>query len=809
MSERKHSPLLRALAVVVGAYVAVLALPGSWVPDWLPSFLSVPDFHLGLDLQGGTQLDYQISEREMEEQVQQLSQEVEVLKSQDGDPEKIQEKEGQIATIQELRGSIVEALRTVLERRINSLGVSEAVITPAYFGAEKHLLVECPGVIDIQRCIETVGKTILLEFKEEFRGEDTVHTERVKRRAEETLGAITASGKSLAEISRELEGSLGVAAVERPLFRDELPEGLEVLWSTLTGQVLKLEGALWSAPPAGEQGPPRKNRGVFLAEVLGPKQSTGRTISGIPAVLGAVSRSDPSVILSRREGVAPSSLDAATRVLLLRLEPQGFTGALTKKEGRILYLESRTEGQETVKANHILLAYGGGQGAAPTVTRTKEEALALARDLRSRLTQGADFAALAKQYSDDQGSQGKGGALGSFGRGAMVYAFERAAFSLSEGQISEPIETPFGYHLIQSARAPQREEGALTFAELRVTGREREERFRRFLADLAAGSISRPEDRVPVRLLFLSYEPTGWRDTALDGKHFRRAIVTSDSFTGLPIVQITFGEDGGRMFQQLTRDNVGKRIAIFVGGQLVSAPTVQSEIPGGTAIITGVGTFEEGSRLAQDLNTGAIPAPVHLVGQATVGPTLGAAALRDSLRAGVVGFVLLSIFMVWYYRVLGVLAVVALVVYSAIFIAFLKLPVFLVTDQYIVLTLAGIAGVLMTVGMALDANVLIFERIKEELCKGKLLHTAVEVGFRRAWSAIWDSNVSTFITAFILFVVGTSIVRGFAVTLAFGIPLSMFTAIVVTRWLIRYIETTPVAGNLEAFGVKGTSTPQR
>ncbi|MDP7477064.1 MAG: protein translocase subunit SecD [Candidatus Peribacteraceae bacterium] len=307
------------------------------------------------------------------------------------------------------------------------------------------------------------------------------------------------------------------------------------------------------------------------------------------------------------------------------------------------------------------------------------------------------------------------------------------------------------------------------------------------------------EEAITVRAIFFSLLPTGWKDTLLDGKHFRSATVTIDSTTNIPIVQIVFDDEGAKLFQELTKQNIDKRLAIFVGGQLVSAPTVQQEIVGGIAVITGSSNFDEANTLAQDLNTGAIPAPIYLAGQRTVEATLGAEALRTSLKAALLGVLILMGYMLLTYRFLGLLADIALSVYALLFFAMLKLPLFLFTSNYIVLTLAGMAGIILSLGMAVDANVLIFERMKEELRKGKMLKTAAETGFTRAWPSIRDGNVSTLITCSILFAVGTSIVKGFAVTLGMGVLISMFSAIVITRWLIRKVSQMKVAEKTSLF----------
>ena len=252
----------------------------------------------------------------------------------------------------------------------------------------------------------------------------------------------------------------------------------------------------------------------------------------------------------------------------------------------------------------------------------------------------------------------------------------------------------------------------------------------------------------------------------------------------------------------MTKRNVGKQIAIFVGGEMISAPRVQQEISGGMAVITGSGNFDQAKQLAQDLNTGAIPAPIYLVGQYTVEATLGAAALHTSLLAALIGTIILMLYMIVVYRILGVMADLALLFYAIILFAMLKLPLLLFTSNYIVLTLAGMAGIILSIGMAVDANVLVFERMKEELRKGKMVKTAIESSFKHAWPAIRDGNVATLITCVILFSAGTSIVRGFAVTLGMGILLSLFTAVTVTRWLLRRLAETSIANNPRAFGVK-------
>lgn len=269
-----------------------------------------------------------------------------------------------------------------------------------------------------------------------------------------------------------------------------------------------------------------------------------------------------------------------------------------------------------------------------------------------------------------------------------------------------------------------------------------------------------------------------WKDTGLTGAHLRRADVQFDKNTGEPQVAIQFDSEGTKLFADITRNNLQKPVAIELDGEIISAPTVQSAIENGQAIITGKFTIDEAKKLAIELNAGALPVPIKLVEQRTIGPTLGSESVQKSLMAGLIGLLLVALFMIIYYRVPGLLAILALFVYTLVVLSLFKLIP-------ITLTLAGIAGFILSVGMAVDANILIFERTKEELATGKTIGLSIEEGFRRAWPSIRDSNFSSLITCAILYYGTTGLVRGFAVTLAVGILVSMFTAIIVTRTFLR------------------------
>jgi len=266
----------------------------------------------------------------------------------------------------------------------------------------------------------------------------------------------------------------------------------------------------------------------------------------------------------------------------------------------------------------------------------------------------------------------------------------------------------------------------------------------------------------------------------LTGRYLKKAILDFDQTTFEPIISLEFNDEGGKLFAKMTKENVGKSIAIFLDGAPISVPNVREEITGGKAQITGQFTPQEAKLLVQRLNSGALPVPVSLISQQSVGPTLGEKFLAKGVMAGIYGMILVSLFLILWYRLPGLAAVLALGLYTIIILALFKLiPV--------TLTAAGIAGFILSVGMAVDANILIFERMKEELKKGKNLQSAVSEGFSRAWLSIRDSNISSLITAGILFWMGTSMIKGFALTLGVGILISMFSAITVSRTFLLAI----------------------
>ncbi|MCI5050876.1 MAG: protein translocase subunit SecD [Candidatus Pacebacteria bacterium] len=244
-----------------------------------------------------------------------------------------------------------------------------------------------------------------------------------------------------------------------------------------------------------------------------------------------------------------------------------------------------------------------------------------------------------------------------------------------------------------------------------------------------------------------------------------------------PIIALSFNREGAELFEELTRDNVGRTIAIFLDGIIVSAPRVNQAISGGQAIIEGDFTLEEAKETVGRLNSGALPIPIELISTSTIGPSLGQDAVDAGVYAGVVGLILVGLILILWYRLPGLIAVIALGIYTAIMLWMFKfIP--------ITLTSAGITGFIISIGIAVDANILIFERMKEELKKGAQIHDAVQTGFARAWASIRDANISSIISALFLFWFGTALIKGFALTFGLGILISMITAVTITRYFL-------------------------
>ncbi len=419
------------------------------------------------------------------------------------------------------------------------------------------------------------------------------------------------------------------------------------------------------------------------------------------------------------------------------------------KGKRIAKNQITGEEKKEVKAAHLLICHQGSEGCSSDLS--KEDAYNKAKDILSQATVD-NFSELVRENSDEPYSEETGGDLGWFGRGSMVEPFEKASFSEKVGMIPYVVESKFGYHIINKKDERSIEEYNIE--------------------DIFISTMDKEDITGPA---------TGWKNTQLTGKYLERANVQFNPNDGSPEVGLQFDGEGSKLFEEITERNVGEPVAIFLDGYIISAPTVNSKITGGQAVISGRFNLEESKLLAQRLNAGALPVPIELISQKTVGPSLGARSINNSLKAGVWGILLVVLFMILIYRLPGLLAVISLTFYGVLVLALFKLwPGF-------TLTLSGLAGFILSIGMAVDANVLIFERFKEERKEGKDVGKATELAFKRAWPSIRDGNVSTLITCFILIQFSTSVVKGFALTLSLGVLVSMFSAIVVTKNLFLLI----------------------
>ncbi len=616
-----------------------ISLPAIHVRAWFPE-----TFRLGLDLKGGTHLVY----------------EADLSKTPAAD-----------------KGTSLEGVRDVIERRVNIYGVAEPIVQTVKVGQSHRIIVELAGVKDVNQAIRMIGDTPLLEFKDE----NPIKTTRQ-------------------ELTSEEKKSMEVYNTDARKRASDILKKAHQEKADFTALAKEFSEDPMTQKNGGDVGWLNKKDIVY-----------------------------PSISHLKKGEVGKDLLEVSNGLVIMKI------------------LDTRED--KEIAANHILVCFKGATRCDKNTS--KEDARALAEDIKKKATP-QNFVELAKQYSTEPGASQRGGDLGWFGKGAMVKSFEDTVFPLKKGDISPIVETEFGFHIIYK----KDERSTTDIHAARIVVR-----------------VKAPSDYLPAA--------NPWEDTGLTGKQLKRAYVQFDQTTQFPQVGIEFNDEGKNIFGALTEKNVGKPIAIFLDGQPISVPRVNQAITDGRAVITGDFTLQEAKLLAQRLTTGALPVPINLISQQTVGPNLGAESLQKSLMAGLFGFALVALFMVLYYRLPGVLAVLALCMYTALTLAVFKYwPV--------TLSLSGIAGFILSIGMAVDANVLIFERMKEELRNGRSLDAAIHDGFKRAWTSIRDSNASSLITCTILFWFSTSLIKGFALTLAVGILLSMFSAIVITRVLLRLVS---------------------
>ncbi len=650
------------LLLVTGAFA--YPTPYNWLSNQLKSRIGFgigtikTPFVLGLDLQGGTHLEY----------------EADVTNIPDAD-----------------RREALNGVRDVIERRVNTLGVSEPLIQTTQAGNSWRVTVELAGIKSVNDAIKLIGETPILEFKEVNEVANTELTEAQKKEIE-TKNA-EEQQRAVAILDEVTKNPASFEAVAR-----EKNENAEL--KTSAGDL----GFIAVNPDHQD-----------LYEIF--KRAATGTIAKL-----AIER-PRSYSVARAEEVKSLGNEIKVRHLLVRSPEPG-----KNSEGVVVPL-NEVQQQERAKA------------------------LAKITDLKARATP-QNFIALIKEFSDDPTASSTNGELDWVVKGQFVDpAFEAAAFAAKQGTISEIVESQYGFHLIEKIGEQPKNDVRVRVIEVKRT--------------IAS-------DIVPT-------DP--WKATKLTGKELASARVEFDPQVGTPLVSLQFNDEGARLFEEITRRNIGKPVGIFLDGVAISTPIVQAEIAGGRAVIQGSGNVEEAKVLARRLQAGALPVGIKLIAQQTVGPTLGADSLTKSLSAGLYGFLFVALFMILLYRLPGLVSILALVLYAALSAAAFKLIP-------ITLTLAGIAGFILSLGIAVDANVLVFERLKEELKLGKSLLVALEESFRRAWPSIRDGHVTVLISCIVLYGFSSSVIRGFALTLVVGTLISLFTAIVATRTFLRFLAQT-------------------
>ncbi|MBP7332091.1 MAG: protein translocase subunit SecD [Firmicutes bacterium] len=315
---------------------------------------------------------------------------------------------------------------------------------------------------------------------------------------------------------------------------------------------------------------------------------------------------------------------------------------------------------------------------------------------------------------------------------------------------------------------------------------------RRIIVELAG--ISDPDEAVNnlIKTAFLEFK-TEDGTTVLTGRQLKTAKESTNPQSGEAEVNLEFEPDGAKAFAEVTAANVGKRISIVLDGVEVQSPMVREAIPNGKAQISPYESLDEAHNVAVLLRSGALPVKMDVMEKRAVGPTLGADSLNKSVHAGLIGLIVIALFMAGYYRLPGLVAILALIIYTL-----LVLMIF--AALHVTMTLPGVAGFLLSMGMAVDTNIIIFERLKEELWAGKTLRSAIDAGFKRAFVAVLDSHVTTLIAGMILYYFGTGPIKGFGITLSIGVVASLFTAVSMTQWILHLVAGSNMVRDLRLYG---------
>lgn len=814
---------------------------------------------LGLDLAGGTELDYKIDLSDA------------IAQNNDDDPQNNLDVR-----------IIAESVRDALEQRVNPAGVGEVIVKRSQVEGEEHVLVQLPPSSNVDKAKKDAEKDNRLEFYEE----DPALEETIKAQINEELQKTNAKNWE-----QQIKTLTAQEKVSHEVFDFQYKDALTD--ATLAAK-------LFAA-----------NEGDVLTEVVEARTEMkykmdaegGVKIESFPKQVLALAR-----VTGKREQERekPIPEKAHARHILF-----GYPGAMRSLDlgGYDTVEEARTEAQKqidnpdtipeeeretTIEAAEALI-----QRINEFPYQTKEDAKAKAEEMLVRLQEEGteNFTDLAKEHSTEGSAKEKGGDLGYFEPGKMVMPFSNAVFHYAKktGEYADPEdqevpenEKTESSELADEAAEEEREDGAeeettesaeddtaaddetSVASQVGLVPEIIETDFGYHVIEVLdyneTETTKEMETQVAYELIAWDKSELRWVSTKLGGAHLENATVGYDQ-VGQPLINLLFNADGGDLFAELTGNVATKsgqcegglcRLGIKVGGNWITTPTVREKIFGRQSQITGSFTYQQAHQLAADLNLGAIEAPVILSGQTTIKPELGADQLKKSLKAASYGFIATLIFMMIIYRLAGLIAGVALILYTALFIALLKLPnipadlyayfvkgwwwtagVFFVSgivslyfkDKVskaivwlslfllgaatiililgklggtIVLTLSGMAGVALSIGLAVDGNILIFERMKEEYVKKQNLSQAVDLGFERAWSAIRDSNLTTLLTCIILFSMGSSIVKGFAITLIVGTILSMFTVITISRNLLRFIMLFECFHNPSLFAISDT-----
>ncbi|MFA4941696.1 MAG: peptidylprolyl isomerase, partial [Patescibacteria group bacterium] len=586
-----------------------------------------------------------------------------------------------------------------------------------------RIIVELAGIKDVNEAIKMIGETPLLEFKEEAISQELTAEEQ----------------KRIDDFNKTADSKAG-----------------EILGKIISG-------------------------GDFSA--IAKEYSEDDATKSKGGDLGWITESDNSEIVS-----LVKSLKLGETMKDFALKSNGYE--IARLEDKRVKTDPFNNQEETeVEASHILICYQGVEGCESGLS--KEDAYKKIEELKKEATT-ANFAELAKANSTEPAAATTSGSLGWFAKGMMVKPFEDAVFSQKVGTISDIVETDFGYHIIFKKSERKIEEYKVSHILVKTMSKE----------DILG-------------------KDGQWKNTELTGKYLKRASVQFNPNDNSPEVSLEFDSEGAKLFEDITGRNIGKTVAIFLDGYAISVPTVNQKITGGQAVISGSFNVKEAKLLAQRLNAGALPVPITLASQNTVGASLGQQSIIDSLKAGIIGLILVAIFMIFWYRMPGLLSVFSLLVYGLLVLAFFKtMPIwfslilvilmcglsimtfselrlfnvgmasmiiligvlmFSFAYNSVTLTLAGFAGFILSIGMAVDANILIFERMKDEIRNGRSLNMAIEDGFRRAWPSIRDGNITTIFVCFVLMTFGTGTIQGFGTTLFIGVVISMFSAYTVTR----------------------------